>query len=129
MALLEIPIEERDSGEVTEIAGLTSDGAVQHVMLTPVGTAAANYAFDVTPARLVTGLITERGVCQASKDGLTGLYPEYARKAWRRIKSSQLLTSNSDGLIEVYTGWLSSRQRRGDSAGRTAKPPPRHQGN
>ena len=76
--VLEIPIEERDSGEVTQIAGLASDGTVQHVMLTPVGTAAANYAFDVTPARLVTGLITERGVCQASKDGLTGLYPEYA---------------------------------------------------
>ena len=63
---------------MTEIAGLASDGTVQHVMLTPVGTAAANYAFDVTPARLVTGLITDRGLCQASKVGLAALYPERA---------------------------------------------------
>ncbi|SVD98702.1 uncharacterized protein METZ01_LOCUS451556, partial [marine metagenome] len=75
---LDIPIEERDSSEVTEITGLTPDGSVQCVTLTPVGTVAANYAFDVTPARLVTGLITERGLCQASKGGLVALYPERA---------------------------------------------------
>lgn len=74
----EIPIEERDAGEVTRVAGLTADGGEQTVTLTPEGSAAANYAFDVTPARLVTGLITERGVCPASRAGLAGLYPEKA---------------------------------------------------
>jgi methylthioribose-1-phosphate isomerase len=49
------------------------------VTLTPHGSPAANYAFDVTPARLVTGLITERGVCAASREGLLGIYPEYAQ--------------------------------------------------
>ena len=48
------------------------------VALTPESSPAANYAFDITPARLVTGLITERGVCEASEAGLAGLYPERA---------------------------------------------------
>jgi methylthioribose-1-phosphate isomerase len=74
----EIPIEQRDPSEVLEIAGLTPAGAEARVALTPAGSAAANYAFDVTPARLVSGLITERGVCTASADGLAGLYPEHA---------------------------------------------------
>jgi methylthioribose-1-phosphate isomerase len=65
-----IPIEERDGREVAELAG---------VRLIPADTPTANYGFDVTPARLVTGLITERGVCAASEDGLRGLYPEMAR--------------------------------------------------
>ncbi|MBT3359863.1 MAG: S-methyl-5-thioribose-1-phosphate isomerase [Rhodospirillales bacterium] len=72
----EIPIEQRDATEVTEIAGRAPDGSVTTVRLTPDGSQAANYAFDVTPRRLVTGLITERGVCEASKAGLVGLYPE-----------------------------------------------------
>jgi len=75
--LRDIPIEERDPGEVTRIAGRTDGGQVTDVTLTPAGSAAANFAFDVTPARLVTGLITERGVCAASADGLAGLYPEH----------------------------------------------------
>ena len=76
--LTQIPIEERGAGEVTHISGRAADGTVQAVQLTPDGSAAANYAFDVTPARLVTGLITERGVCAASSEGLAGLYPERA---------------------------------------------------
>ena len=52
------------------------DGQEARVTIAPEGSAAANYAFDVTPARLVTGLITERGRCAASKEGLLGLYPE-----------------------------------------------------
>ena len=72
----QIPIEERDSREVTHIAGWTEAGARVEVRLTPDGSPAANYAFDVTPARLVTGLITERGVCPASREGLLGLFPE-----------------------------------------------------
>ena len=72
----EVPIEERDVAEVTRIAGRTDEGLVLPVTLTPEGSAAANYAFDVTPSRLVSGLITERGVCEASEAGLRGLYPE-----------------------------------------------------
>jgi methylthioribose-1-phosphate isomerase len=71
-----IPIEERTQSEVTEIAGLGADGAVMQVRLTPAGSPAANPAFDVTPARLVTGLITERGIAKASREGLLALFPE-----------------------------------------------------
>ena len=70
----EIPIEERGAEEVTHIAGLGAEGRVVTVRLTPSGSPAANPAFDVTPARLVTGLITERGVCAASREGLAGLF-------------------------------------------------------
>jgi methylthioribose-1-phosphate isomerase len=62
----EIPIEERAQEEVTHIAGLCDDGQVRRVQVTPTGSRAANYGFDVTPARLVTGLITERGVVAAN---------------------------------------------------------------
>jgi methylthioribose-1-phosphate isomerase len=72
----EIAIEERAAAEVTTIAGRTETGALATVHLTPEGTAAANPGFDLTPARLVTGLITERGVAAASRDGLAALFPE-----------------------------------------------------
>jgi methylthioribose-1-phosphate isomerase len=71
-----IPIEERRAEEVTCLTGETEAGDVVTVRVTPAGSPAANPAFDVTPARLVTGLITERGVCAASREGLLGLYPE-----------------------------------------------------
>ena len=71
-----IPIEERDPAEVSRVRGRTADGSIVEVSVTPEGSPARNYAFDVTPARLVTGLITERGVCPASREGLLGLYPE-----------------------------------------------------
>ena len=74
----DIPIEQRDPTEVSAIVGRTADGRVETVTLTPPGSACANYAFDVTPARLVTGLITERGVASASRDGLATLFPEHA---------------------------------------------------
>ncbi|TDX63210.1 methylthioribose-1-phosphate isomerase [Methylosinus sp. sav-2] len=74
----EIPIEQRDASEVTHISGLAEDGAVTRVQVTPKGSPAANYAFDVTPARLVGALITERGVCAASEAGLRGLFPDLA---------------------------------------------------
>jgi methylthioribose-1-phosphate isomerase len=72
----QIPIERRDAREVTHIAGWTEGGQRVEVRLTPQGSPAANFAFDVTPARLVTALITERGVCQASREGLLRLFPE-----------------------------------------------------
>ncbi len=72
----DIPIEERAGEEVTHISGRSGAGAIETVRLTPETSPAKNFAFDVTPARLVTGLITERGVCEASAGGLLGLYPE-----------------------------------------------------
>jgi methylthioribose-1-phosphate isomerase len=72
----EIPIEERAQAEVTELTGRTADGRLETIRVVSPGSAAANPAFDVTPARLVTGLITERGRCDASEVGLAGLYPE-----------------------------------------------------
>jgi methylthioribose-1-phosphate isomerase len=74
--LAEIPIEERGADEVLRLQGLAEDGSVRTVAIAPAATPARNPAFDVTPARLVTALITERGVCPASRDGLLGLYPE-----------------------------------------------------
>jgi len=71
-----IPIEVRDSHEITHVSGKTADGNIETVQITPDGVKAGNYAFDVTPARLITGLVTERGVCEASESGLLGLYPE-----------------------------------------------------
>ena len=73
----EIPIEQRDAEEVTHLRGANENG-IHTVRITPKDSPAANYAFDVTPARLVTGLITERGVCAASEDGLSTLFPELA---------------------------------------------------
>jgi methylthioribose-1-phosphate isomerase len=72
----DIPIEQRDATEVTEMHGRTAAGNMETVSIVADGTPAANYAFDVTPARLVTGLITERGVTEASTEGLLSLYPE-----------------------------------------------------
>ncbi len=74
----DIPIEERGAREVTHIAGRAPDGAVTEVLVTPEGSPARNWAFDVTPAKYVTGLITERGVCAATEAGLTGLFPNSA---------------------------------------------------
>ena len=71
----QIPIEEREAAEVKTISGL-SEGEIRSVLLTPQESPAANFAFDVTPARLVTALITERGICLASEQGVLSLFPE-----------------------------------------------------
>ncbi len=76
--LADIPIEEREASEVTTVTGRGLDGAVATVRVAPTSSPAANPAFDVTPARLVTGIITERGRCNASESGLAGLFPEHA---------------------------------------------------
>jgi methylthioribose-1-phosphate isomerase len=76
--IAEIPIEQRDEGEVTEIAGQTADGTIARVRVVPPGSGAANPAFDVTPSRLVTGLITERGRCAAGAEELLRLFPDHA---------------------------------------------------
>ena len=72
----EIPIEQRGNDEVLHATGLY-EGKIVETRLAPEGAAAANYAFDVTPSRLVTGIITERGISDASEAGLRRLYPEY----------------------------------------------------
>ena len=72
---MEIPIEQRSEEEVSYVHGLDTAGLKSQVKVTPKGTLGYNPAFDVTPARLVTGLITERGICDASEEGLTKLFP------------------------------------------------------
>ena len=77
----EIPIEERGAAEVRIMSGKTPDGSVLDVQICPDETPARNWAFDVTPNRLITGLISERGVCQATQEGIASLYPESAGTA------------------------------------------------
>ena len=77
----EIPIEERGADEVATMTGRTADGRIETVRIVPDGSPVANYAFDVTPARLVTGLITERGVIAASREGFAGAFPDRAGAA------------------------------------------------
>ena len=74
--LTEIPIEERSGDEVSLVWGRTASGEIAQVRISPDATPAANPAFDVTPARLITGLITERGIAKASPEGLKALFPE-----------------------------------------------------
>ena len=70
----QIPIEERDQSEVTHMSGALADGTLASVRVAAPGSPAANFGFDVTPARLITSLITERGVCAASREGLSTLF-------------------------------------------------------
>ena len=79
-----IPIEARESREVLEVSGYDEHGHATTVSISPAGTQAVNYAFDITPARLVTGLVTERGVAKASAEGIAALFPERSGKADRR---------------------------------------------
>ena len=79
--LAEIPIEERPSREATHVGGRTETGGIERVRVAPEGVEGGNPAFDVTPNHLVTGLITERGVCDASAEGLAALFPERAAAA------------------------------------------------
>ncbi len=72
----QVPIEERSADEVRFMRGRTASGDLATIDILPAGSPAANPAFDVTPARLVTGIITERGVCPATADGLRKLFPE-----------------------------------------------------
>jgi methylthioribose-1-phosphate isomerase len=72
----QIPIEQRGAEEVSDMTGRTRDGRIETVRIVPEGSPVANYAFDVTPARLVTGLITERGVLAADRTALSAAFPE-----------------------------------------------------
>jgi methylthioribose-1-phosphate isomerase len=79
--IAEIPIEERGADEVATMTGRAADGRIETVRIIPEHSPVANYAFDVTPARLVTGLITERGVIAASRTALAGAFPDRADAA------------------------------------------------
>jgi methylthioribose-1-phosphate isomerase len=72
----QIPIEQRGAEEVTDVTGRTADGRIETVRIVPDGSPVANYGFDVTPARLVMGLITERGVLKANRAALSAAFPE-----------------------------------------------------
>jgi methylthioribose-1-phosphate isomerase len=72
-----VPIEQRDDREVTEIIGQLANGEITSVRISPADTAVANYAFDVTPARLVTGLITERAIIDAQREAIARVYPDH----------------------------------------------------
>jgi methylthioribose-1-phosphate isomerase len=76
----DIPIEERGADEVLAMNGRTEDGRIVRVAIAAPGSPARNDAFDVTPARLITGLITERGTCEASVEGLQSLYAEAGKQ-------------------------------------------------
>jgi methylthioribose-1-phosphate isomerase len=78
--IAEIPIEQRGAEEVAMMTGKTKDGRIETVQIVPDGSPVANYAFDVTPARLVTGLITERGVLAANRTALAQAFPERVQK-------------------------------------------------
>ncbi|MDH3328416.1 MAG: S-methyl-5-thioribose-1-phosphate isomerase [Desulfobulbaceae bacterium] len=84
--LREIPIEERSEDEVLWITGKTRSGSIESVRIAPLETPADNPAFDVTPAPLITGLITERGVCSASREGLLTLFPERVQESERALQ-------------------------------------------
>ena len=73
--LNQIPVEQRDQDEVKYIEGLAGKKLVK-VLLTPENSKAVNYGFDITPSRLISGLITERGICKATKKNILRLYPE-----------------------------------------------------
>lgn len=79
--LAEIPIEERAGREMTHVQGRDAQGRIIEVQISPDGTGARNPAFDVTPAELVTGLVTERGICPATSEGMARLFPEFSRAA------------------------------------------------
>ena len=86
--LAEIPIEQRSADEVSHMTGKTADGRIETVQIVPDGAGVANYGFDVTPARLVTGLITERGVLKATRDALAVAFPEHADAAKPKRKAA-----------------------------------------
>ncbi len=90
----EIPIEERSSDEVKYMEGLC-EGTLKKVLVTPEGSPAKNYAFDVTPAQLVTGFMTERGIVQADRDSILKLFPEK--------------NGRDEGVIKFYCHWTEKK--------------------
>ena len=118
----QIPIEQRGGEEVTDMTGRTADGRIETVRIVPEGSPVANYAFDVTPARLVTGLITERGVLKADRAALSAAFPERIARGGvgegrHCERSNPCFGSGKDGLLRRFallgvTTQLAQRQPR-----------------
>ena len=106
----EIVIETRNEGEVRTMDGLLADGSIGEVLVCPKSTPAVNYGFDVTPARLITGLITERGSCAASEAGLLELYPEMQSTGRLKMPEGSGFDAGSalDGVIKFACRWKQS---------------------
>src|SRR5262249_54563064 len=123
----EIPIEERSGREITHVLGRSEKGEVVTVELTAPGSPARNPAFDVTPARLVTGLITERGTCPADREGLKKLFPERAevkgaavRRRVAKVLHKRLVTPvSSSGLRAEIVSVAQRMSTSGLSPGRS----------
>lgn len=115
--LKDIPIEERDSDEVRYISGKTDNGNIERVLLCPENATARNWGFDVTPARLITKLICERGICDASEEGIFSLFPEkkttldegYIKYHTKQIDSKAPKHKNLNVLNEVRTELFDKR--------------------
>lgn len=104
---MDIPIEQRGNEEVKYIQG-EHEGEIKKVLLTPKESSAANYAFDVTPARLVTGLITERGICEANEESIKILFPENMAKGYEGVKFRTEMKGTevpSDSRLEKLSYW------------------------
>jgi methylthioribose-1-phosphate isomerase len=100
----EIPIEERDQGELRFVHGKTPGGIYGTVQICPDETPARNWGFDVTPARYITGLITERGICAASEPGICSLYPECSNSAGAVGETGTAETATGAGGTGVAAG-------------------------
>ncbi len=85
----QIPIEERDPSEVTRMRGALPSGEIAEIQVAAPGSPAANYGFDVTPARLITSMITERGVCAASEAGIVELFPDKSLPFMGRVDGAK----------------------------------------
>ncbi len=103
----EIPIEERAGVEVTHITGVDEKNQLTRVRLTPEGSQAANPAFDVTPRDYVSGIITVRGVCDASETALLNLYPEHVQKQQKSQGQSSLIPGSAVQSITLYNNCYS----------------------
>ena len=114
----DIPIEERGPREVTHMTGLTESGEIVTVQVTAPGSHAANPAFDVTPARLVTGLMTERGVAPATREGFGSSFPKWPAMPPRKGAMKQAIVAaahkmQSLGLSPGRSGNISARWKGG----------------
>jgi methylthioribose-1-phosphate isomerase len=98
--LKEIPIEERDASEVRYVTGKTADGKIETVQICPDAATARNWGFDVTPARYISGLITERGICGADEKEILALYPEFAGGSQMNLSADQ---SSGEGYVKYTT--------------------------
>lgn len=97
--LNEIPIEERSAEELRYIWGRSEGGQLERVLICPEASPGRNWAFDVTPARLISGLICERGLCPASEEGILSLFPEWGRTGQAKAESPAATPEPQEGVV------------------------------